>query len=91
MKKPKHINDILVQGSTWGPEMISDMKESENDYLNGQYNAIKSMTPKQVIKLCDADGRFYLNNQHGKVLKVSIGEDVLKFKKYVKKYSLYNK
>jgi len=87
MKNSKHINDVVVQGQAWGPKALSNIKESEADYSNRQYNSIKSMTPKQVIELCDSDGRFYLNEQHGKVLKVVIKEDTLSFKKYKKKYS----
>jgi hypothetical protein len=85
--KYKHINDLVVQGQAWGPTELSKIKESKEEYSNRQYRSIKSMTPKQLIELCNSDGRFYLNEQHGKVLKVIINEDTLSFKKYVKKYS----
>lgn len=82
-----YINDLLVQGTRWGPEKLSSIKNSEKKYADKLFNALKFKEADEVIALCDKTGAFNINGNIGQVNRVYLEKEELKFKKYVKKYS----
>ncbi len=83
--KNTHINDLLVQGSKWGPTKLSVLKK-DKEYSEKQYNAVKTTTPEEIIASCDADGQFFIGGHAGKVLRVYINKTEMDFAEYAKKY-----